>query len=231
MTFTTVYDLLDSGEVELLKSMASDLDVVNAARVSFSSYQDEIDEKSIGLINYLMKNKHATPFEHAVFKFRIKAPIFVTREWMRHRWSSFNEMSMRYHIPNEIQYYIPAYNKIRKQVGKPGAYTFEEIEHPEIKDVVYSIFKQSILDADEAYYKLIELGVAKEIARCVLPVTQYTEFIWTVNARSLINFISLRNDNNAQYEINEYAKIIEKIFQEKMPITHEAFIACGRVAI
>jgi thymidylate synthase (FAD) len=231
MTFTTVHDLLDSGEVELLKCMASDLDVVNAARVSFSSYQDEIDEKAIGLINYLMKNKHATPFEHAVFKFRIKAPIFVTREWMRHRWSSFNEMSMRYHIPKELQYYIPAYNKIRKQIGKPGSYTFEEIEHLGIKDAVHSIFKQSMLDADDAYYKLIELGVAKEIARCVLPVSQYTEFIWTVNARSLINFISLRNDDNAQYEINEYAKIIEKIFKEKMPITHEAFIACDRMAI
>ena len=231
MTFTTVYDLLDFGEIELLKSMASDVDVVNAARVSFASYQNEIDEKSIGLINYLMKNKHATPFEHAVFKFRIKAPIFVTREWMRHRWSSFNEMSMRYHQPMSIDYYTPAYNKVRKQTGKPGSYTFEEISDPEVKDAFYSIFKETILQADEAYYKLIELGVAKEIARCVLPVTQYTEFIWTVNARSLINFISLRNDDNAQYEINEYAKIIENVFKEKMPITHEAFIACGRVAI
>ena len=231
MTYTTVYDILDNGEIELLDCMASDVDVVNAAKVSFATYVKELDESSIGLIKYLMRNKHATPFEHCIFKFRIKAPIFVTREWMRHRWSSFNEMSMRYYQPESIDYYTPAYNKIRKQIGKPGAYTFEEISDPEIKDAFYSIFQQTILQADEAYYKLIELGVAKEIARCVLPVTQYTEFIWTVNARSLINFISLRNDNNAQYEINEYAKIIEDVFQQKMPISHEAFIESGRISL
>lgn len=225
------YDVLDHGFVELLDSIGSDLDVVNAAKVSFASSKEELDESSIGLINYLIKNKHATPFEHCVFKFRIKAPIFVTREWMRHRWSSFNEMSMRYHQPEFIDYYIPFYNNIRKQVGKPGAYKFEEIEDEEVKNMFYTLFTDVIATADEAYYKLVEAGIAKEIARCVLPVTQYTEFIWTVNARSLINFISLRNDSNAQYEINEYAKIIEKIFSDSMPITHESFEKNGRVAI
>ena len=231
MTNEYYHEVLDFGEIELISCMASDLDVVNAAKVSFSSYKKEIDESCVGLINFLMKNKHATPFEHSMFKFRIKAPIFVTREWMRHRWSSFNEMSMRYHQPENIDYYTPSYDKIRKQIGKPGAYSFEEISDPEIKDAFYSIFQQTILQADEAYYKLIELGVAKEIARCVLPVSQYTEFIWTVNARSLLNFISLRNDKNAQYEINEYAKAIEKIFSKKMPITYEAFIKSDRIAI
>lgn len=227
----TYYDVLDHGFVELIDYMGSDLDAVNAAKVSFAAKKDEMDESCIGLINYLVKNRHATPFEHCVFKFRIKAPIFVTREWMRHRWSSFNEMSMRYYQPEHIDYYIPAFNNIRKQVGKPGAYSFEEISDPEIKEKFYSIAQQTVVDADISYYKLIELGIAKEIARCVLPVTQYTEFIWTVNARSLINFISLRNDSNAQYEINEYAKIIEDIFAKKMPVTHEAFEKSGRVAI
>jgi len=227
----TVYDILDHGEVELLNILGNDLSVVNAAKVSFAAQVKEIDEASIGLINFLMKNKHATPFEHVIFKFRIKAPIFVTREWMRHRWSSFNEMSMRYHIPPVIDYYIPAYDKIRKQVGKPGSYSFEEIENIEVKDAFYSIFKNSIKEADVAYHKLIEAGIAKEIARCVLPVSQYTEFIWTVNARSLINFISLRNEESAQYEIQEYAKIIELMFSKIMPITHEAFENTGRDAI
>lgn len=231
MSNENYYEILDYGFVELLDCMASDLDVVNAAKVSFAARKTEIDESCVGLINYLMKNKHATPFEHSVFKFRIKAPIFVTREWMRHRWSSFNEMSMRYHQPETIDYYTPSYNKIRKQVGKPGAYSFEEIEDSETKDLFYSVFQKSILEADSAYYKLIEAGIAKEIARCVLPVTQYTEFIWTVNARSLINFISLRNDSNAQYEINEYAIAIEDIFAKKMPITYESFTSSGRVAI
>jgi thymidylate synthase (FAD) len=227
----TVYDILDHGEIELLDVLGNDLSVVNAAKVSFAAQVSEIDEASIGLINYLMKNKHATPFEHVVFKFRVKAPIFVTREWMRHRWSSFNEMSMRYHKPQNIDYYIPSFNDIRKQIGKPGAYSFEEISNPEVKDAFYSIFRQSMLAADESYYKLIDMGIAKEIARCVLPVSQYTEFIWTVNARSLINFISLRNEESAQYEIQEYAKIIELMFSKIMPITHEAFEKSGRVAI
>lgn len=227
----TVYDVLDHGEVELLDVMGDDLSVVNAAKVSFSAQVKEINEASIGLINYLMKNKHATPFEHVIFKFRIKAPIFVTREWMRHRWSSFNEMSMRYHAPPVIDYYIPAYDKIRKQVGKPGAYSFEEISNPEVKDEFYSIFQIAILEADNAYKKLLELGVAKEIARCVLPVSQYTEFIWTVNARSLINFISLRNESNAQYEIQQYAEIIESYFAQIMPISHSAYVESGRMAI
>ena len=231
MGFTTVYNVLDYGEIELLESMASDLDVVNAARVSFSAYQKNIDEKAIGLINYLMKNRHATPFEHSMFKFRIKAPIFVTREWMRHRWSSFNEMSMRYHIPEKIDFYVPLKKNIRKQVGKPGSYTFESINNEEILEKTILEINHCNQHAYNSYKTLIDAGVAKELARMVLPVSQYTEFIWTVNARSLINFISLRNDSNAQYEINEYAKIVEKIFAQKMPFSHQAFIDCARIAI
>jgi thymidylate synthase (FAD) len=226
-----IYDILDHGEIELLDVMGNDLSVVNAAKVSFAAQVKELDQASIGLINYLMKNKHATPFEHVIFKFRIKAPIFVTREWMRHRWSSFNEMSMRYHVPPVIDYYIPASKNIRKQVGKPGAYSFEEIEDVELKSLVTRRMQEVIGYADLVYRDLLDLGVAKEIARCVLPVSQYTEFIWTVNARSLINFISLRNESNAQYEIQEYATIIESFFSEIMPITHEAFVKSDRMAI
>lgn len=227
----TVLDVLDHGEVELLDVMGNDLSVVNAAKVSFAAQVREIDEASIGLINYLMKNKHATPFEHVIFKFRIKAPIFVIREWMRHRWSSFNEMSMRYHVPPVIDYYIPAQNTIRKQVGKPGSYSFEEINDDETKQLFTSLMQGVISYADAAYHQMIKVGIAKEIARCVLPVSQYSEFIWTVNARSLINFISLRAESNAQYEIQEYATIIESFFAEIMPITHEAFNNSGRMAI
>lgn len=231
MTNEYYHEILDHGHVELIDSMASDLDVVNAAKVSFAARKNEIDDSCVGLINYLMKNKHATPFEHSVFKFHIKAPIFVTREWMRHRWSSFNEMSMRYHEPDQIDYYIPSVENIRKQTGKPGSYTFEQIEDKAVIDNFYLIMQNSINLANYGYHNLIDIGIAKEIARCVLPVTQYTEFIWTVNARSLINFISLRNDSNAQYEINEYAKKIEEIFSQKMPITHQAFISSDRVSI
>lgn len=227
----TVFDVLDHGEVELLDVMGNDVAVVNAAKVSFAAQVKEMDEASIGLINFLMKNKHATPFEHVIFKFRIKAPIFVTREWMRHRWSSFNEMSMRYHVPPVIDYYIPAYDKVRKQVGKPGSYSFEEIEDKQVKNTFYSLMQNSIDYADEAYRAMLEMGIAKEIARSVLPVAQYTEFIWTVNARSLINFLSLRNEEAAQYEIREFAGVIETLFAYALPFTHMAFTKNGRDAI
>lgn len=230
MDFKTI-KILNAGELDLLDCLGNDLSIVNAAKVSFASYEELLNDKSKGLINFLIKNKHATPFEHVVFKFHVKCPIFVAREWFRHRWSSFNEMSMRYHQPESIDYYIPAYDKIRKQVGKPGAYTFEEITDPEVKDALYSIFQETTLQADEAYYKLIDLGIAKELARCVLPVSQYTEFIWTVNARSLMNFMSLRNDNNAQYEIAEYAREIENIFGMILPVTYSSWIANGRESI
>jgi thymidylate synthase (FAD) len=230
MEFETI-KILNAGEIDLLDCMGNDLSVVNAAKVSFASYEQVLDDKSKGLINFLVKNKHATPFEHVVFKFHIKCPIFVAREWFRHRWSSFNEMSMRYHQPASLDYYTPTSDKIRKQVGKPGAYSFEEITDPEVKDAFYSIFQETVLQADEAYYKLIDLGIAKELARCVLPVTQYTEFIWTVNARSLMNFMCLRNDSNAQYEIAEYAREIENIFDMILPATYASWVANGRESI
>jgi thymidylate synthase (FAD) len=230
MEFETI-KILNAGEIDLLDCMGNDLSIVNAAKVSFASYEQVLNDKSKGLINFLVKNKHATPFEHVVFKFHIKCPIFVAREWFRHRWSSFNEMSMRYHQPASLDYYTPTSDKIRKQVGKPGAYSFEEITDPEVKDAFYSIFQETVLQADEAYYKLIDLGIAKELARCVLPVTQYTEFIWTVNARSLMNFMCLRNDSNAQYEIAEYAKEIENIFGMILPATYNSWVANGRESI
>lgn len=227
----TVFDVLDYGEIELLDKFGDDLSIVNAAKVSFSASLKEMNDHGIGLINYLMKNKHATPFEHVVFKFRIKAPIFVTREWMRHRWSSFNEMSMRYYVPPVIHFYKPHSENIRRQIGKPGSYTFEPVNDENLEKIVKERLDVVYKLANSVYNDLIELGIAKEIARCVLPVAQYTEFIWTVNARSLMNFLSLRNDANAQYEIQEYAKLIEDIFMKILPITHQSFIDCNRESI
>lgn len=227
----TVFDVLDHGEIELIDKIGDDLAIVNAAKVSFSASLSEMNEHGIGLINYLLKNKHATPFEHVVFKFRIKAPIFVTREWMRHRWSSFNEMSMRYYVPPVINFYNPEPKNIRRQIGKPGAYTFEPVNDDNLEKIVNERLDVVYKLANSVYNDLIELGIAKEIARCALPVAQYTEFIWTVNARSLINFLSLRNDTNAQYEIQEYGRILEDIFADILPITHKAFVESGRQAI
>jgi thymidylate synthase (FAD) len=228
---STEYAVLNSGSVRLIETLGSDIDVVNAARVSFASYSREMDDKSIGLIGFLMKNKHATPFEHVIFKFHIKCPIFVAREWFRHRWSSFNEMSMRYYVPDTIHYYMPNSKAIRQQVGKPGHYSFNLIKDVDLHKKVIAIMQDAYNASDTAYRKLLELGLAKEVARSVLPVGQYTEFIWTVNARSLMNFLSLRNDTHAQQEIREYAEILETLFSECLPITYEAFLLNGRESI
>lgn len=225
------YKVLNEGEVRLTSMMGNDLDIVNAARVSFAAYQTEMDDKAIGLINYLMKNKHATPFEHVVFNFYIKCPIFVAREWFRHRWSSFNEMSMRYYVPQQIDYYFPDQHALRQQVGKPGHYKFEHIRDNKTYNEAIEIMQNVYNAADSAYRKLLEMGVAKELARSVLPVGQYTEFVWTVNLRSLINFLALRNDEHAQKEIRDYAKVIELIFAETLPISYQAFSENGRIAI
>jgi len=223
--------VLDHGKVDLIDAMGGDLDIVNAARVSFSSYQSEMDERAEGLINFLMKNKHATPFEHVTYKFYVKCPIFVAREWFRHRWSSFNEMSMRYYVPDELEFYIPEYDSMRKQVGKPGNYSFEPITDQTTVSFIQGLMSDVYSVAESAYYDLLDAGVAKEIARSVLPVGQYTEFVWTVNLRSLLNFLSLRNDSHAQLEIREFAKAIEEFAESIAPVALKLFRDNGREAL
>jgi len=223
--------VLNAGEVSLLEVLGDDLAVVNAARVSFAAQQDEINDKAKGLINYLLVNNHSTPFEHVVFKFHVKCPIFVAREWFRHRWSSFNEMSMRYYVPESIDFFYPAQDSIRKQVGKPGHYTFEKIEDEAVYDFVTEMFEEVYKVAESNYYEMISAGIAKEIARSVLPVGQYTEFVWTVNLRSLLNFLSLRNEENAQKEIRQFAEVIEQLSVPHVPVVMNCFIQNERAAI
>jgi|TARA_Y100000034_G_scaffold132590_1_gene195959 thymidylate synthase (FAD) len=223
-------NVLDHGKVTLRDSMADDLSVVNAARVSYATLVEEISPADAKLIHFLMRERHGTPFEHSVFKFFIKCPIFVAREWMRHRISSFNEMSMRYHVPDQVDFFIPDKTTVRSQIGKPGSYSFKSIEDDYLADDARSEMAALYDAAYESYNVLLNMGIAKEVARCVLPVGQYTEFIWTVNARSLMNFVSLRNDENAQFEIRQYAIAVEDIFKLLMPITYESFITNNRVA-
>jgi thymidylate synthase (FAD) len=169
-----------------------------------------------------------TPFEHNSFRFHIRCPIFVAREWMRHRISSFNEFSLRYAKATE-DFYVPEPEDVRTQVGKPGAYSFDPVE-PEVAKQTREELRAIYDAAFAAYERLVELGVARELARCVLPVGAYTEFYWTVNARSLMNFVSLRASETAQRAIRRYAEAVEQYFAELMPVTHAAFVANDRVA-
>lgn len=219
------------GFVRLDACMADDESVVNAARVSFAR-QSEIHGgmtgKDKGLINFLMRERHGTPFEHNAFRFHIKCPIFVAREWFRHRIGSFNEFSARYSEVGD-EFWVPEYSAIRTQTGKPGEYKYEPVAE-NIAELSCSLIGDANQFAYAAYKRMLEMGVAKEIARSVLPVSMYTQFYWTVNARSLMNFLSLRLHESAQREIREYAAEVEKLFAEKMPVTYDSWVANGRQA-
>ena len=213
--------------------MASDEAVVMAARVSTGAESDSGRDK--GLINYLMRDRHGSPFEHNAFTFYIEAPIFVFREFMRHRIASYNEESGRYKELSPV-FYVPDENRKLVQVGKPGAYTFEDGSYDQ-RVMVPAEIKRSCKEAYTAYTRMLGKGVAREVARAVLPVNTYSSMYVTMNARSLMNFLSLRTTREGthfpsfpQREIEMVAEKMEEFFAEKMPITYETFNKNGRVA-
>ncbi len=222
-----IRQVLDKGYLALDAALASDLAVVNAARVSFNIESDEMTEREEGLIRFLIRERHGSPFEHGYFRFLVKAPIFVVREHHRHRAGhSYNEWSGRY-SKLEAEFYVPDY--VRRQTGKPGAYTFEPVDDA-TREAARREIDEAARRAFESYERLLEEGVAKEVARTVLPLATYTKYYWSCNPRSLMHFCSLRNHESAQYEIREYAAAAESFLAELMPVTHAAFLANGRTA-
>lgn len=219
--------VLDHGFLALDGALASDLAVANAARVSFNQASDELTEREEGLIRFLMRNKHGSPFEHGYFRFLVKAPIFVVREHHRHRAGhSYNEWSGRY-SQIEAEYYVP--ENVRTQVGKPGAYTFEPVDE-DVRELTRREIEQNATRAFQTYERLLEQGVAKEVARAVLPLSTYTKYYWSCNPRSLMHFCMLRNSDDAMFEIRQYAAAAESFLEHLMPVTHAAFLANDRVA-
>lgn len=221
--------------VQLVNSMADDSAVVMAARVSTGASNNLDYIKDMGLINYLMRDRHGSPFEHNAFTFYIEAPIFVFREFMRHRIASYNEESGRYKELKPVFYYPSAERKL-VQEGKPGAYTFvegTEAQHGQIHDAIIDTSEHAYAE----YKWLLNNGIAREIARSVLPVNIYSSMYVTMNARSLMNFLSLRTTHPdskvpsfPQREIEMVAEQMEKFFAEKMPVTYASFNRNGRVA-
>jgi thymidylate synthase (FAD) len=225
---TASIELFEHGFVRLDDAMADDLSVVNGARVSFARRKETMDEADEALIRFLMRDRHGSPFEHNAFRFHVRCPIFVAREWFRHRIGSFNEFSLRYAKASDA-FYLPAPDDVRTQVGKPGAYRFEPVE-AELAERTRAALQAVYEHAYATYETLVEAGVARELARSALPVGAFTQFYWTVNARSLMNFVSLRNAETAQLEIRRYAEAVEALFAARMPVTHAAFVANSRVA-
>lgn len=233
--------------VELVRASAHDSDVLFAARVSTQGEQTleeslrqeeseaETHKRDKGLINYLMRDRHGSPFEHNSMTFYVQAPIFVFREFMRHRIASYNEESGRYRELNPV-FYVPADDRNLVQVGKPGAYDFEP-GTPEQTKIVQEATKHAVTVAYEEYERMLKAGIAREVARGVLPVATYSSMYVTMNARSLMNFLSLRTKREGthfpsfpQREIEMVAEKMEAEWAKLMPMTYEAFNDYGRVS-
>ncbi|TFC43833.1 FAD-dependent thymidylate synthase [Cryobacterium sp. TMT1-21] len=233
--------------VELVRASAHDSDVLFAARVSTQGEQtlakarlEESDAEASskgdsGLINYLMRDRHGSPFEHNSMTFYVQAPIFVFREFMRHRIASYNEESGRYRELNPV-FYLPAATRNLVQVGKPGAYDFLP-GTAEQSALVDQLTREASAHAYASYQRMLEAGVAREVARIVLPLNIFSSMYVTMNARSLMNFLSLRTKREGthfpsfpQREIEMCAEKMEDHFAALMPLTYAAFNKNGRVA-
>jgi len=207
--------VLDHGFVELIDHMGSDLTVVNAARVSFGKRKTEFDPTDRKLIRYLLKHGHTSPLRHCQLQFHVKAPIFVLRQWMRHRIASeFNEVSSRYVELGAAEFYHP--EKFREQStsnkqGSAGDLTTGVTQ-------AHDSYDNAISQAQRSYTELRSLGVAKEQARCVMPVSQYSEVYWTASLQAVLHFLSLRLDSHAQWEIREYAKAVRELILAIFPV-------------
>ena len=215
--------------VELVDQLGDDLAIVNAARVSYGKTVGQISERDIGLIRFLARERHGTPFEHVVFSFRVRTSIAVSREWFRHRIGSFNEISTRY-VEFSDDFFLPPVENFRRQVGKPGVYSFEPMDAAEAakaQDAMRAAYDR----AYEAYKGLLDMGVAKELARNVLPLGTMTEFVWTVNFRSVTNFLSLRTAPTALLEIQQEAREVEALVKTAVPHAYVAWDEGGRASL
>ncbi len=226
--------------VELVRAAAQDADVLFAARVSTKGENslEDVDSdagRSQGLINYLMRDRHGSPFEHNSMTFFVSAPIFVFREFMRHRMASYNEESGRYRELRPV-FYVPGPERKLVQQGKPGSYEFVDGDATQY-EIVVTQTKAACERSYAAYQEMLDAGVAREVARGVLPVATYSSMYVTMNARSLMNFLSLRTKRPdatfpsfPQREIEMVADRMEQYWAELMPLTHAAFENNGRVA-
>lgn len=198
--------------VQLVRFSGSDIDVVNAARVSYGKFATELSERDEKLIGFLMEHHHTSPFEHNQLSFRVKCPIFVMRQWIRHRMNSYNEISYRY-VKAPLEFYLPVhwrYQDTKNRQGSVGSFDDEQLKEK------YLAF---LATSKETYEHLLEKGVAREIARGVLPLCTYTEFIFTCNLHSLMNFLRLRLDAGAQWEIRVFAQALLTLALPHFPVS------------
>lgn len=207
--------VLDGGQgwIALIRQMGEEVDVVNAARVSFGKMKSgEVDEKDIHLMEHLIANNHTSPFEHVHFTFLVHCPIFVQRQWIRHRTANVSELSRRY-TDEDIEFYIP--ETLRTQAQKDRQCSNDDIAL--FSSEMVETMKHAVDVAYEAYDKMLQCGICREQARMVLPQSLMTTFWWTIDLHNLMHFLSLRDDGHAQKEMRQYAIAIKQILKPGFP--------------
>jgi len=227
----------DHGYVALLEVMGSDETIVDSARISYDRRGQSEDR---GLIRYLLRHRHTSPFEMGVLRFEVKMPIFVARQWIRHRTASLNEMSARYtELPNEM--FVPKVVALQSKDNRQGRAPLDLKPMYQMDDknmLLTDIMQRANITSYAHYEILLNAGVARELARGVLPVNIYTKFVWKMDLHNLMHFLDLRLDPHAQKEIRDYAEVIEKLVALHFPISYEAFVdyvrdayTCSRMEI
>ena len=215
------FPVLDHGFVRLVDYMGSDSRIVQSARVSYGAGTKTYRQDK-GLINYLLRNDHTSPFEQVVFTFHVKMPIFVARQWVRHRTARMNEISGRYSVMKD-ECYVPDPEHIALQSEDNKQGRKDEPVDSETAEKVIALMHSDNERAFEDYHALLDMGIAREISRINLPLSLYTEFYWQMDLHNLFHFLQLRLDSHAQYEIRCYARVILDIIRTVCPIATEAF--------
>jgi len=215
------FKVLDKGFVRLVDYYGGDDRIVQAARVSYGEGTTTLRRDRI-LIRYLLENQHTSPFEQVVFTFHVKLPIFVARQWIRHRTARLNEMSARYSVLPE-EFYVPDESRICEQDNINRQGSSNKPLPPDIQKKTIESIESICGKSFEAYNELLDQGVSREVARIVLPLNTYTEWYWQMDLHNLFHFLKLRLDDHAQWEIRQYAGVIAGIVEKIVPISFEAF--------
>jgi thymidylate synthase (FAD) len=215
------FKCLNAGFVRLVDYMGGDESIVQAARVSYGKGTKSVNEDRI-LLRYLMRHMHTTPFEMVELKFHVKLPIFVARQWIRHRTANVNELSGRYSIMKD-EFYVPSADTIKRQsINNKQGRSDEEIS-PELQQKILSILLQDQQTSYNHYEELLNDNIARELARVNLPLSLYTEWYWKIDLHNLLHFLHLRMDKHAQFEIRIYAETMGEIVRSVAPMAWEAF--------
>jgi thymidylate synthase (FAD) len=215
------YPVLDKGFVRLVDYLGSDQRIVQSARVSYGEGTKTYREDK-GLIDYLLRNDHSSPFEQVIFTFHMKLPIFVARQIVRTRTARLNEISGRYSVMKD-EFYMPEPSDIALQSTDNKQGRQDQAVSKEMQKKVLKILNTSYKQAAETYKKLLDVNIARELSRIALPLGLYTEWYWQIDLRNLMNFLKLRLDKHAQKEVRVYAEVIEEIAKTVCPMAMEAF--------